>query len=112
MHNQQVYELEQSIEQHKANIGLLNSLEVLMKNKHFQELILKEYCKEEAVRLVHLMAEPNQQTPEKQALSLKGLNGIGSFNEFLKGIRDRGEISKRSLEADQETLAQVITETD
>lgn len=112
MHNQQTYEIEQAIKQHRVDIALLDSLEVLMSNKHFQELILKDYCKEEAVRLVNLMAGPNQQTPEKQALSLKGLNGIGSFNEYLNTVRKRGEIAKMSLAADQETLAQVNFEID
>ena len=54
MDNQQVQQLEASIERNKADIAQLDALEHLFANKYFQELILNGYLKEEAVRLVML----------------------------------------------------------
>lgn len=108
MDNQQVMQLESGIEAHKASITLLNSLEVLFENKHFQAVVLNGYLKEEAVRLVSLKSDPNQQTPDKQAAIIRDIDGIGSFTNYIRAIKLKGSIAQSSLEADQETLAELM----
>lgn len=108
MDDQQVNQLEAGIDAHKKSIALLNSLEVLFANKHFQAVVIDGYLKEEAVRLVSLKGDPNQQTPEKQAVIIRDIDGIGSFMNYLRTIKFKGSIAQNSLEADQETLAEMM----
>lgn len=108
MDNQQVQQLEASIERNKADIAQLDALEHLFSNKYFQELILNGYLKEEAVRLVMLKADPNQQKPEHQAAIIRDIDAIGSLQAFLKTVKFKGDIARRSLDDDRDTLADIL----
>lgn len=110
MSNSEVRELEESIERHKRDISLLNALESLQRNKHFIEVITQGFCTDKAVQLVQLKAQSNMQSPEYQAAVIREIDGIGTLVEYFKSIQANGEIAKRSLNDDQETLAQVLTE--
>lgn len=110
MHNLNIEALERDIEQYKADIALASSLEVLLRNRHFVEVILKGYCKDEAVNLVLMKAKAENQTPDKQADIIRQLDSIGTLNEYLEIIKKRGEIAKMSHKDAQDTLERVVTE--
>lgn len=110
MHNLSIEALERDIEQYKGDIALASSLEVLLRNKHFVDVILNGYCKEEAVNLVMMKAMASNQNPDKQADIIRRLDSIGTLNEYFETIKIRGEIARMSSKDAQDTLERVVTE--
>lgn len=60
-----IQNLNRQLDGAKAAVKKLASMERLFKNKDFKELILQEYCMNEAARLVHASIDP-QFSPDDQ----------------------------------------------
>ena len=103
-------EIRLHVEQAKQLVARSESLTKLFKNKDFKEVILEGYLKEEAVRLVLLKADPATLTDEMQAVIDKGINAIGSFNQYLKMVQALGEQAARSLKDYEEYQAELLAE--
>lgn len=103
----QIEQLEHVLQTAKQAEELGNALERLMKNRDFKSLILDGYLEREAVRLVHLKADPNMQTPERQAGILMQIDSIGALTSYLNGIRQQSaQGTKIRIEA-EETLEEI-----
>jgi hypothetical protein len=110
MTNDTVKQLEQNIENSKVLVETGAALERLMSNKDFQRVILTGYFKDEAVRLVHLKADQNMQTPERQASIVKQLDAVGSLSSFLNYVHYASEQGLKSIKANQATITELLEE--
>lgn len=106
----QVQEIEQSIEQATAMVKFGSAVERLRTNKDFKAVITEGYFEQEAVRLVHLKADPAMQSAESQASIVKQMDAIGALSEFLRTKLYLAGMAKRSIVADQETLDEILSE--
>lgn len=98
MSNEQIQEQQDHIARLRKDVDLADSLDRLLNNKDFKEVILKGYFEKEAVRLVHVKADPNMQTPERQASVLRDIDAIGTFRGFLDLIGRRGVLARKGID--------------
>lgn len=75
-----------------------DDLSELMENETFKRLISEKYFKDEPVRLVLLLSDPNVDEKTEQDIQ-KQITGIGMFNQFLRTIFQFGNRAQDTLEA-------------
>lgn len=98
-----IHEVEISIENAKKLVARKKLVLALENNKAFQELVLKGYFEQEAVRLTHLMSDPSL-APEHQPKVYQDLMSIGGFKRYLHTIVMMGTMAENQIAADEETL--------
>ena len=109
MNNTQlVQDLDRSIKEAKKIVDLSEALTRLGSNRDFRKVIEEGYFEKEAVRLVHLKADPNMQTAEYQAKIVKDIDAIGSLSQFFVTIKQMANIASRALVADEETRSELL----
>ncbi len=96
-------QVERSIEQSKRLIKLDQALKRLQTNADYKLIIEQGYLTDEAVRLVHAKADVALQSPAKQEAVIRDIDAIGSFAEFIRGIRTQAEIAEKTLPDDEFT---------
>ena len=106
----QLNQLEQDISANKRLIDLAKSLERLESNRDFKKIINEGFMKDEAVRLVHLKADPAMQAEHKQVAIIKEIDAIGSLASFLAVIRVQGRNAERALADDEATREEINKE--
>lgn len=105
---QLVKALDSGIESHKDTIGVGNALTRLRTSQDFKKVIGEGYFEKEAIRLVHLKADPGMQTPEKQDSIVKQMDAIGSLAEYLNLVMAKASWATKALESDEETRAELL----
>jgi len=108
--NEQVEELEISIEQARKSVTLMNHVYSLIDNKDFDEVVNKGYFEREASRLVLLRSDPNMQSAEDQAVLLKNIDAIGYFQMYLRTLLQIGRMARDSIAANEETISEILAE--
>lgn len=103
MTNQELQQVEREIEEAKASIDLGKAMERLTLNRDFKAVIVNGLLNQEAIRLVHLKAAPNQQSPEAQQSIARRMDAIGTLNQYLQELGQKVQIAEKSL-ADAEAL--------
>ena len=103
-----IRQLEANIENAKAMVNIGKSIERLRNNLDFKEVVLKGYFEREAVRLVHLKADPNMQTPERQASIISQMDSIGAFASYLNTALVMADRAAQAIEEDSTTLAELL----
>ncbi len=108
---EEVQEIEISIEQARELIELKNALERLtLSSPDFKKVFLEGYLKDEALRLVNTKADPEMATPENQALIITGIDSIGYLQVYLRTIMQRGRYMESQLQNDLETKEELLAE--
>jgi hypothetical protein len=107
---QEIKSLELNINQAKTMIEQGAALARLRNNRDFKLIIGNGYFELEAVRLVHLKADPSMQTKEHQEAVIKQIDAIGSLNMFFHSVNHRATVAQRAVEADEETLSELLVE--
>lgn len=110
MSSNSIEALEKNIEQAKQIAALGDSLERLRNNKDFKAIISKGYLQDEAVRLVHLKADPGMQDAFSQASIVKGIDAIGALSAYFRVIERNASTALKAIEADRETIAELHQE--
>lgn len=110
MSNQQIQEIELNIVQAKKMVDLGGALERLRGNKDFKKVIQEGYFEKEAVRLVHLKADPSMQTPERQQSIVSQMDAIGTLNQYFGSVFHQARLAAKAIDADEETLAELNAE--
>lgn len=105
-----VEEIELNIKEAQKIVDTGNSLERLLNNRDFKKVVLEGYFSEEAVRLVHLKADPSMQTPEKQESIIKQMDAIGSINSYFTTIKHKAMLASKAITADEETREELLQE--
>lgn len=110
MSNNIIENLEANIQEAKKLVEQGKSLERLKSNKDFRDVILKGYFQDEAIRLVHLKADPNMQTEERQKSILTQMDAIGSLNEYLQLVFHKADLAQKSINDDEQTREEILSE--
>lgn len=110
MSQSDIREVEVTIEQARKQIKLGEALQRLMNNQDFKDIVLEQYLREEAVRLVHLKADADMQDPRRQQNMDMGIAGIGLFRVFCDRIQSDGEAAEEALQEHLQTLDDVQSE--
>lgn len=103
-------ELDRNIREAKKIADVGDALERLRKNADFKTVIQEGFFEKEAIRLVHLKAEPNFQTAERQASIVTQMDAIGSLAQYLTTVLHKAALARKAIAADEETRDEVLAE--
>lgn len=95
-------DLESVIKDNKLDAELGDSIEKLLRNSDFRNVVINGYLREEAIRLVHLLTDPNHDRASIQSQ----LDSISNFKKYLDTVISNSEIAKRTIE---ETEAELLS---
>lgn len=98
-------EIQLTREQAMEEIKLAESVKRLLKNKDFKKVIEDFYFEKNAMRLVHLLADPAFDSPEAQATIHADMAAIANFRYFLVDLVRKGKQMEMELAAADEELA-------
>tara|TARA_R110002167_G_scaffold68570_1_gene193606 strand:+ start:86 stop:427 length:342 start_codon:yes stop_codon:yes gene_type:complete len=102
--------IELTIEQARNLIKRGESLKKLYSNKDFKNVILEDYFKENAIRLVHLRSDPNCQNDEIQGNILREMDGVGSLKKHFNVILALASRAEQDLAAAEEAREEIAAE--
>jgi hypothetical protein len=106
----EIESVEISIEDAKQKIELRDALARLIENKDFKTIVDNGYFEGEAIRLVHLKADPNMQDPEQQDFVIKAIDAVGFFRAYLSRIFQQGNTAEGALKSHEQTLEEILAE--
>jgi len=110
MSNEQVQAIEKSIRNAKKAIDIGAAVERLRNNRDFKAVILDGYLEQEAIRLVHVKAAPEFQSPERQAAVMRDIDSIGALSGYLNNLISFSAMASKQLDSDQEELVHLAEE--
>lgn len=87
-----------------------DALERLRSNRDFKKVIMEGYFEQEAIRLVHLKADPNMQSPDSQKSIIAQMDAIGSLNQYFHAVYQKSQIAKKAVIADEEARDELLAE--
>lgn len=105
-----VQQIEENIREAKKLVELDVALERLEKNQDFKKVIVDGYLTAEAVRLVHAKADPQFQTPERQAFFLAQIDAIGGLLNYFRGVSHQASNARKAIEADEAAIEEIHAE--
>ncbi len=98
--NDQIHEIEITIEQAREKIARGEALDRLYKNKDFLDLVGNGYIQDEAIRLCHLRGAPHMQNEQRQQNILRDIDGVASlvayFHRLAGEAREAEQLIKSS----------------
>lgn len=103
-----IEQLDKAIQDAKVNIELGSALVRLQSNPDFKKVIQEGYFKEEAVRLVHLKAEPAMQSPNYQAGILAQIDAIGTLAMYFQTVQHLASMAGRTVEEAETMRADIL----
>ena len=112
MSQQDIKDLEDNMKELQKVIDQKHSLDRLLKNRDFKRVIENDYLRDEAVRLVHLRADPNMQDPSRQESINKQIDAIGYFTAFLDMIGQRADGAREAFDECEEVRAELEQESE
>lgn len=107
---QQLSNIQISIENAKKAIELAQALQRLHENPDFKAVILEDFFHEEAHRAVLLKADQAMAPPEKQKAVDDVITSIGGLYNYFGKVYRMAEMSQRAMEADQQTREELLEE--
>jgi hypothetical protein len=96
-----VRQLEASIQESKEFVELSKALERLESNRDFKAVVLDGYLEQEAIRLVHLKANPQMQSAERQAVVLAQIDAIGNLVQYFNTVYQKASMAAKAIESAQ-----------
>ncbi len=108
----EIQEIQLDIDSANETINLDDALTRLCRNSDFKKVILDDYFKEEAARLVEIKAAPQVQGPSAQEAILRAIDGIGQLQQHFNKIRVMASTARSAVEqahAMQQELADELT---
>ena len=107
---QQIHQVEITIEEAKKQVNKMNALIRLSRNKDYKEVFLDGYFTQHAIQQVLLKADPGHQSSEQQAEIVKEIDAIGSLRMHLHAIVAQGRQMEGSLAEHEQTKEELLTE--
>lgn len=102
--------LEENIQRAKELVECGSAMERLRSNRDFKKVVLDGYFKAEAVRLVHLKADPAMQSDASQASIIRQIDAIGSLSDYFRTVNMAAVQAVRAIQGDEETLLELQAE--
>lgn len=106
----QIQEIELSIEEAKAQVALADALQRLHKNPDFKLVILDGYFRDEAARMVGLLADPNMQDERMQAAVNNSLRSISELRSHFGKVFHFGELASIAIGDAQAAITEIENE--
>jgi len=110
MSDNQISEIEVTIEQAKAQIEKMEALGRLANNEDFKLVIDDGYFLKEASNLVLLLAAPGFASEEEQNRLNKNITAIGFLRQYFSGIMQIGAQAQKSVIDDENTRSELLEE--
>lgn len=110
MSNDTIQSIEDSIKRNRKLVELGESLERLRGNRDFKKLVLEGYFEQEAIRLVHLKAEPAFQTADRQASITVQMDSIGTLVQFFNTTLQLANLGRKGIESDEVAREEILAE--
>lgn len=108
--DQELAQVELSIEQAENNIQRKEALQRLYDNKDFRQLIIDGYFRDEASRLVLLKADSTVQDDKEQEQIRKMIDSIGYLRQYFNVIHQFGSMAESALEQHKMTRQEILSE--
>ncbi|MBZ6397055.1 MULTISPECIES: hypothetical protein [Pantoea] len=105
-----IQKVELAIEHAKSGIAFGEALDRLLNNRDFQQVIEQGYLREEAIRLVHLKADPGMYTESDQADIDRQISAIGQFKNWFHLQRTITEHLRKELKDNSDELEELRRE--
>lgn len=110
MSTETINAIESNIAKAKVVLEFSAALERLRGNRDFKKVVLEGYFEQEAIRLVHLKADPSMQTPAmKQSIDAQ-IDAIGQLSQYFSTALQKANMASRQIEADQDTIEELAAE--
>lgn len=106
----QIEALEKNIKLSQEFVDTANALARLETNRDFIKVVQAGYFEREAVRLVHLLADPAMQKPESRESILNQIQAIGQFSSYLQTVKAIADRAAHNIEADRATIDELQAE--
>jgi hypothetical protein len=110
MNKTPIQEIEESIQESKGVVEFAEALERLQKNRDFKKVILDGYFTQEAIRLVHLKADPAFQTPDRQQSIITQIDAIGALHQYFQTMKYLSAQAQKAIEAANEVRDELLAE--
>ena len=107
---EKVQEIEESLKHAKAILELGTALERLRSSRDFKKVITEGYLEQECVRLVHLKADPNMQSIDKQASIVKQMDAIGALNQYFQAVFSKAAQAEKAIVSDEDERELLLAE--
>jgi len=107
---QQMHEVEVTIEQCEEQIAQAEALQRLHKNADFKKLILEEYFEKNAIRAVMMKSASGHEGEKEQKNLDNVLIGIGQLGQYFHKIFTFGEGAARAMEEHKNTREELLAE--
>ena len=106
----ELQQLEANIKQSDEMIELGNCLNRLTKNQDFNKVIKEGYFEKEAIRLVHLKADPNMQAEQSQKSITSQMDAIGNLSQYLATLHFKAGMAHKAKASDEEMRDELLAE--
>jgi hypothetical protein len=110
MSTEQLAAIDRSIQRAKSTASFGDAITRLRASREYREVIEEGYFAKEAVRLVHLKADPAMQTPDAQKSIIQQIDAIGAFAQFLTVQLQMAAIARKEITAGEEAREEILSE--
>ena len=86
MNDNAIQEIDLNIKEAQKIVDLGASVQRLTANRDFKKVVIEMYFEKEAVRLVHLKANPAMQDKDRQGAIVKEIYAISAFYQFQRTL--------------------------
>jgi hypothetical protein len=106
----QLHEIEMTIEDAQRSIDELKSLDRLRNHNDWKSVIETGYLEKEAARLVLAKADPQLQDDFNQRQLNKMIDAVGYFRQYLNKIYQFGHHAERAIDEHRQTRNEIQQE--
>jgi hypothetical protein len=106
----QIHQVERSVEEAKAFIAKSDALARLEKNEDFKFLVIEGILKDDAVRVVMALASPNAQSEEVQGQFKRRQAMIGELYNYLHYVHVEGDQARTGMAEYENTREELLAE--
>ena len=110
MSSHSIEDIERSIQESKGFVALGDALQRLTSNKDFKQIVIEGYFEKEAVRLVHLKADPSMQSAESQRSIIQQMDAIGALKQYLNLVLIQAGMATKQIELDEAVRDEILEE--
>lgn len=103
-------DIEKQIADAKTFSDLGESLVRLSSNRDFRKVIVDGYLSKEAVRLVHLKADPAMQKPESQESIVRQIDAIGALSSYFRTVEFQATLAVNSIASAEAAREEILAE--
>lgn len=112
MEYSEIGQIERELKEARKRVEFGAALERLHGNRDFRKVVSEGYFRDEAVRLVHLKADPSMQDADSQRSITQQIDAIGAFSAYLHTAQQIASIAAKAVREGERELAEVAAEVE